>query len=119
LQPNIMDWISCKKVALVDYEAMHRRWIVNPVTDFGGRVKIGEILQSGLSHGAMHGCNLSLDALLHIGMTPEIMPLFHFSFDEWVRLGLKRRHIDRMTSSQVEEVFKLTKNVLEASLLNS
>ena len=117
LQPSIMEWIDSRKVALVDYELMHRRGLVNPVTDLGGdRGRIGELLQASLSHEAMVGCHLSVDTLLRVGMTPEIMGLFHFSLEQWMRLGLERRHIDAMTAAQVEGVFRLTKNVLEASL---
>lgn len=116
LQPNIMEWINAKKVALVDYEVMHRRWVINPLTDFGGRVRIGEILQAGFSHSAVHGCHMSVDALFSVGMTPDTMSLFHFSLDGWLRLGLRREHIDGMTAAQVENVFGLTKQVLEASL---
>ena len=116
LQPNIMEWINAKKVALVDYEAMHRRWIVNPLTDFGGRVRIGEVLQAGFSHEAMLGCQLSVDSLFSVGMTPDTMALFHFSLDGWIRLGLRREHVDGMSAAQTENVFGLTKQVLEASL---
>lgn len=37
MQPSILQWIAARKVALVDYEVMHRRWAVNPITDFGSR----------------------------------------------------------------------------------
>lgn len=116
LQPNIMEWISNKKVALVDYEVMHTKWIVNPVTDFGGRVRIGEVLQAGLSYNAIKGCNLSVDALFSIGMTVDIIPLFRLSIDQWIQLGMQKRHVEKMTTGQVFSAFQLSKTVLDASL---
>jgi hypothetical protein len=116
LQPDILEWVRESKVALVDYEVMHMRWNVDPVTDFGNRVKVGEILQARFSHRAMVGCHLYVDTLFSVGMTPEIMVLFGFTFEQWLRLGLRRRHIEPLTCAQVENVFHVTKNVVEASL---
>lgn len=116
LQPNIMEWITNKKVALVDYEVMHNKWLVNPVTDYKGKVRIGEILQAGLSYEAMRGCNLSVDLLFSIGMTVDIIPLFRFSIDQWIQLGMRRHHVNSMTSGQVFSAFQLSKTVLDASL---
>lgn len=79
-------------------------------------MRIGELLQAKLSHEAMLGCGLSVDALCAVGMTPEVMRLFRFSLEEWMRLGLQSGHVNAMTAAQVEGVFGLTKNVLEASL---
>lgn len=80
LQPEFREWLLAKKVSLVDCEAMHHRWKIDILHDFGmGRVMIGEILQANLSARAIHGCGLGIDSLISLGMTPDIMRLFHFS----------------------------------------
>lgn len=117
LQPSFKEWVATQKVALVDCEIMHRRWMIDPVVDFGGRVKIGEILQAGLTHSALKGCGMTVDRLQDIGMTVGVMALFHFKMDEWMSLGLRRRHVERMTHAQVEDVFGVPKTVLEASMI--
>ena len=117
LQPSFKEWVSERKVSLVDCEVMHRRWVIKPLEDFGpGRIKVGEILQAGLSCSALKGCGVTVDRLVDVGMTPGIMALFRFTLEEWLSLGLGRRHVETMTHAQVEEVFGATKNVLEASL---
>lgn len=118
LQPDFKEWLLNKKVALVDCEAMHHRWNIDIVNDFGpGRVMVGEILQANLSARAIHGCGLNVDSLIKLGMTPDIMRLFHFNLQEWIKLGLRREHIELMTHAQVDSVFSVTKMVLEASLI--
>ena len=80
------------------------------------RVKGGEILQAGLSCAAIRGCGVTVDRLIDVGMTPGVMCLFRFTLEEWLSLGLGRRHVETMTHAQVDEVFGVTKAVLEASL---
>ena len=90
---------------------------MRPLEDFGpGRVKVGELLQAGLSCCALRGCGITVDRLMDIGMTPGIMALFHFTLEGWLSLGLARRHVDVMTHAEISEVFGSTKNVLEASI---
>ena len=50
-------------------------------------------------------------------MTPDIMRLFHYSLEEWVKLGLCSSDVEIMTHAQVDSVFSITKMVLQASLL--
>lgn len=79
---------------------------------------IGEILQANLSARCIRGCGMDVDSLIKVGMTPDIMRLFHFNLQEWIKLGLRRDHIEPMTHAQVDSVFSLTKMILEASLIN-
>jgi hypothetical protein len=84
LQPSIHEWVRYNKVSLVDYEVMHLRWKVNPVDDFQqcgkAPIKIGEVLEAGLSHEALKGCGFTVDVLMGMGMTADTMPLFHLTF---------------------------------------
>ena len=103
-----------------DCEAMHHRWKINLATDFGiGKVAVGELLQANLSARAMHACGIDVDTLVdRMGMTPDVMRLFHLTLQEWIKMGLRSDHIAMMTYAQVDHLFSVPKNVLEASLLN-
>lgn len=117
MQPNVSEWIRAGKITLQDYEDLHGLWDVNPVTDFKGKIKIGEILQACLSCEALRGCNLTVDVLFNeCGMTPENMCLFHFSLSEWLTLGLCSEHVAEFSSSQSELVFGVPKHTLAGSL---
>ena len=35
MQPSFKEWVSERKVSLVDCEVMHRRWTIRPLEDFG------------------------------------------------------------------------------------
>lgn len=117
LQPHVHEWVRLKKIEVQDCELMHKYWDIHPLRDFGTDVvKIGELLQAGLSFDALMGCRVKVDDLFKAGMTPDAMILFHFSFQQWLDLGLQKRHVENMSTAQVERVFSLTKNTLEASL---
>lgn len=117
LQPHVHEWVRLKKIDVQDCELMHKYWDIHPLRDFGTDVvKIGELLQAGLSFDALMGCRVKVDDLFRAGMTADVMMLFRFSFQQWLDLGLQKRHVENMTTAQVERVFSLTKNTLEASL---
>ena len=125
LQPNIHAWIHSKKVVLEDCEIMHPFWDVHPLRDFHVQdghgihpVKIGEILQAGLSFDALLGCKVTLEELAKAGLNPSNMKLFCFSLYQWKQLGFTYPHAACMSSSQVENVFGIPKHVLEASFIN-
>ena len=116
LQPNVCQWILEEKVTITDYEQLHTLWVVDPLTDFGGQIKIGELLLAGLSFEALKGCRLTVDALFGCGMTAENMSLFRFTLHQWLDLGLGSKHLDAFSFSNTELVFGVTKHSLESTL---
>jgi hypothetical protein len=118
LQPHVHEWVRLKKIDVQDCEIMHKYWDIHPLRDFGADVvKIGELLEARLSFDAMMGCRVKVDDLFRAGMTTDAMILFRFSFQQWIDLGLQKRHIENMNAAQVERVFyPFTKNTLEATL---
>lgn len=125
LQPDIKQWVACKKVTLEDCEVMHRFWDVHPIRDFcieddfgAHEVKIGEILQAGLSFEALKGCKVTLEDLAKAGLNPDNMILFQYTLYEWRQLGFDEKHAACMTPIQVERVFGCTKHTLEGAFHN-
>ncbi len=126
MQPNVHAWIDSKKVVLEDCEVMHKFWDIHPLEHFFVEnsyglhsVQIGDILQASLSFEALKGCKVTLDEMAKAGLNPDNMYLFHFSLYQWKQLGFSKHHACIMTSPQIERVFCMTKQVLEASFLEN
>lgn len=125
LQPSAKVWIELKKVTLEDCEVMHKFWDIHPMRDFvmedpvSGlhEVHVGDILEAGLSFEALKGCKVTLDDLAKAGLNPDNMRLFHFSLYQWKQLGFSELHASVMSAAQVETVFGMTKQTLEASFM--
>ena len=103
---------------------MHKYWNIHPMRDFHLKdefgvheIKIGELLEAGLSFEAIHGCKVTLEELARAGLNPDNMCLFNFRFYQWKMLGFKASHAKCMSSSQVEATFGIPKHILEASFL--
>lgn len=125
LQPDARQWMELKKITLEDCEVMYKFWNVHPMRDFYmedaygvHEVQVGEILQAGLSFECLKGCKVTLEELAKAGLNPDNMRLFHFSLYQWKLLGFEKKHADCMLPLQIENVFGMTQQVLEASFVN-
>lgn len=124
LQPNAKAWIEVGKVTLEDCEVMHKFWDIHPTRDFYVHdnsgvhdVKIGEILQAGLSYEALKGCGVTLEELARAGLNPDNMRLFHFTLYQWRQLGFNQQHAGCMSDAQVETVFGMPRHVMDAAFV--
>jgi hypothetical protein len=106
LQPDIAAWVSAKRVALSDIEALGL-WGAHPIRDL--KADVGELLDLGWNAASMRKSGVTYADLVDAGVTPKIMKLFGYSLYDWSTLGFAEPDTARFTAPELALLFGLTR----------
>lgn len=111
LQPSVTEWVAHGSVSCAHVDVM-RMWKLNPLVHLQtsimdlvcGRYTAKHLLDIGVSYSMMRACGLNYD----------IMGLFHFTFEEWILLGMSRDILSELNDKQIYNIFGMSRMQIEA-----
>lgn len=112
LQPSIGEWVRFGGVQLRHATEMRELWDVHPLRDL--RADLADLLALRWGSETLRSMGVSYSDLVEVGMTPETMRMFGFSLLGWINLGFRREHVASFTDVQINTVFALTRQSVEA-----
>lgn len=86
LQPDVQQWIECKKVCFADVPYM-TEWPLHPIRHLSGCIL--HFIEHKYSASLLKTLDISFDSLLTMHMTCDMMKLFAYTHEDWHLLGLR------------------------------
>ena len=100
LQNNVLAWVENGLVDMDDCCNMSL-WPLNPLTHLGASIDCC----LGASAPALKAYGITFSQMKDSGLTPSIMSLFHFTFQDWCLLGIGCHDISEMDPTHTQILF--------------
>lgn len=113
LQPSVQEWIDHGNVSIEDARNMVL-WPLHPIRDL--HCDMATILLMKFSASELLSMGVTYEDLSTVGMTAVHMKLFGFSLSQWVRLGLRRSHVEMLDETRLTHVFGMPKTMILMSV---
>jgi len=112
LQPSVTEWVAHGSVTCAHVDVM-RMWKLNPLVHLKmsimdlvcNRYSAKHLLDIGVTYSMMRACGLNCD----------IMSLFHFTFEEWILLGMSRDLLSELNDKQIYNIFGMGRIQIDAN----
>ena len=113
MQPSLSAWVKNSKAGKGDIDKM-AEWRPNPFTDFGCTLECVIMHRSTVSPETLCRADITVDQLRdRYGLTADSMVLLRYSLEQWLSLGLQKRHVEPMLSDeQAHKIFSMSKGQL-------
>jgi len=110
LQPDAAAWRQHGTLTLHDCTDM-TLWPVHPIRNL--RADLADIISMHWTPEQMKQLGVTVDDLMHVGMTADIMCMISYPLSAWLRLGLTKLHVDTLTENEIQRVFHLSHEQLQ------
>lgn len=108
LQPDGQQWVVAERVSLLDCGVMADKWKIHPLRDMHTPVR--DLLLAGFSADDLHRmgvCFKDLQEQANGDVRTLVDRLVYFNFHpyDWVKLGLPKRFVQNLSSTDFDRLF--------------